>query len=62
MFNLSPVYSAQSHQTTKDPKTTKSVLTQIYRKHVCFKDQTKTFQKKHISLGHAGIVDHSVDL
>ena len=48
-------------------------MTQIYIKQNIHKQQTQNFQrispfgitpvkKKHIRLGHAGIVDHSVDL
>ena len=60
-------------QTTNYPKTTKSVLSQIYIKQSIHKYQTKfsknypfsiapVKKKKHIRLGHAGIVDHSVNL
>ena len=58
-----------SHQTTNSPKPTKSVPTQIQIKQ---KQHTPNFRrispfgiapvKKHLRLGHAGIVDHSVDL
>ena len=63
-----------SHQTTDYPKTTKSVLTQSCIKQNIHKHQQQHFffeeivpsgsplLKKHIALGHAGIVDHSVDL
>ena len=72
-FNLSPIYSHTSHQTTSYPKTTKSVLSQIYIKQNIHKHQTKNFRrsspfgiapvkKKHIRLGHAGIVDRYVNL
>ena len=47
-------------------------MTQIYTKQNIHKHQTQNFEelvpsvspllKKHIRLGHAGIVDHSVDL
>ena len=62
-----------SHQITNFQKTLKSVLAQIYIKQNIHKHQTQTFRtviplgiafikkKKHIRLGHAGIVDHSVD-
>ena len=61
-----------SHQTKSYSKTTKSVLTQVYMKNI-HKHQTQHFRritpfgitpvkKKHKRLGHAGIVDHSVDL
>ena len=43
MFNLSPIYSAHSHQTTSYPKTTKSVLTQIYIK-IIHKHQIENFR------------------
>ena len=53
-------------------KTTKSVMTQIYMKQNVHKHRTQNFRKlvpsvspllkKHIRLGHAGIVDYSVDL
>ena len=62
-------------QTTNYSKTTKSVLTQIYIKQNIHKHRTQNIfeelvrlvppllkKKKHIRLGHAGIVDHSVDL
>ena len=62
-----------SHQTTNSSKTTKSFLTQIYIsnktctniKHKIFKELVPLVLpplKKHIRPGHAGIVDHSVDL
>ena len=61
-----------SHQTTNSLKPIKSVLTQIYIKQNIHKRQTQNFRgispfgiallKKHRRLGHAGIVNHSVDL
>ena len=61
-----------SHQATDFQKITKSVPTRIYIKQNTRKHQTQHFRrnspfgiapvKKHIRLGHAGIVDHSVDL
>ena len=76
MFNLSSVVvvfftQRASHQTTNYPQTTKSVLTQMYKKHTNIKQHffceelvpsVLPLLKKHIRLGHAGIVDHSVDL
>ena len=75
MFSLSLFTLHASHQTTNYRKATKSVLTQIYIKQKINKHQTQNFRgicffgiatvkkkKKHIRLGHAGIVDHSVDL
>ena len=60
-----------NYQNTHYPKMTKSVRTQIYRKHTnikhkIFKELVPSvltlLKKKHIRLGHAGIVDHAVDL
>ena len=64
-----------SHQTTNSPKTTTSVPTHNYLhktytniKHNIFEALVPSVlpllkkKKKHIRLGHAGIVDHSVDL
>ena len=62
-----------SHQTINSPKTTKSVLTQIFIhnktythiKHKLSEELVPSvlpLLKKHIRLGHAGIMDHSVDL
>ena len=61
-----------SHQTTHYPQTTKSVLTQICINKTYTNIEHKIFEelvpsvsprlKKHIRLGHARIVDHSVDL
>ena len=75
-FNLSPVYSVHTSSDYKfSKKNTESVPTQIYVKQNIHKHQTRNFRrtssfgiapikkkKKHIRLGHAGIVDHSVDL
>ena len=72
MFNLAPIYSARTPSNHKLSITTKSVMTQIYIKQNIHKHRTSNFRrlvpsvshllKKHIKLGHAGIVDHSVDL
>ena len=62
-----------SNQNTNSPKTKRSVPTQIYIKQNIHKRHTQNSKfffvpsgllllKKHIRLGHAGIVDHSVDL
>ena len=53
---------------TNSPKTTKSVTKQIYIKQNIHKQRTQNFRRispfgiEHIRLGHAGIVDYSVDL
>ena len=60
----------QSHKSSnhKLSKTTKSVLTQMYIKHTQTTNRRNrpcgiaSVKKKHIRLGHADIVDHSVDL
>ena len=44
-FNLSPVYSAHKSSNHKFPKTTKSVLTQIYLKQNIRKRQTQNFRR-----------------
>ena len=61
-----------SHQIRNSLKSTKSVLTQIYmkqtHKHKIFEELVPFVlplfkkKKKHIRLGQAGIVDHSIDL
>ena len=71
---MSPTYSHTSHQSTNSPKTTQSVPTQTYLKQGIQEHQTHNFRrinpfgiapvkkkKKHIRLGHADIIDHSVD-
>ena len=50
-FNLFTMHT--NHHSTNSPKTTKSVPTQIY---------ILSLLKKHIRLGYAGIMDHSIDL
>ena len=72
MFNLAPIYSARKSSNHKLSINHKSVMTQIYINktytnigHKSFKGLVPSVSpllKKHIRLGHAGIVDHSVDL
>ena len=75
MSNLFPFfifffYPARKSSNHRLSRTTKSVLTQMYRKHTqtsnIFFRRISPFGiapvKKHIRLGHAGIVGHSVDL
>ena len=73
MFNLSSIYSAHKssnhklfknhkispvHKFTKN-KTYTNIKDKIFEELV---PSVPTLSKKHIRLGHAGIVDHSVDL
>ena len=71
MFNLSPIYSARkssNHKLSINHKI--SPDTNLHKKYTNF--EHKIFEelvpsvspllKKHIRLGHAGLVDHSVDL
>ena len=70
-FNLSPNYSTHKSANHKFSKITKSILTQIYTKHTYTNIKHKMFEesipsvlpvlRKQIKLGHAGIVDTSVE-
>ena len=75
MFNLSPIYSARKPSNHKSSTTHKiSHDTNLHKKHThthtnighkFFEEllpSVSPLLKKHIRLGHAGIVDHSVDL
>ena len=71
MFNLSPIYSARNtsnHKLSKNHKISPDTnLQKTYTniKHKFFKELVPSvlpLLKKHIRLGHAGIVDHSVNL
>ena len=73
MFNLSPIYSARkssNHKLFKNHKigpVHKFTLNKTYTniEHKIFEESVPSVSpllKKHIRLGHAGIVDHSVDL
>ena len=71
MFNLSPIYSARkssnhklaiNHKISHDTslhKTYTNIGHKIFKELV---PSVSPLLKKHIRLGHAGIVDHSVDL
>ena len=72
MFNLSPIYSARkssnnrlsiNHKISLDTNLHETKQTNIG--HKIFEEYVPSVSpllKKHIRLGHAGIVDHSVDL
>ena len=72
MFNLSPTYSARkssnhklsiNHKISHDTDLHKTTYTNIG--HKIFEElvpSVSPLSKKHIRLGHTGIVDHSVDL
>ena len=72
MFNLAPIHSARkssnhklsiNHKISHDTNLHKTKLTNIG--HKIFEELVPSVSpllKKHIRLGHAGIVDHSVDL
>ena len=73
MFNLSPIYFARkssNHKLFKNHKISpvhKFTYNKTYTniEHIIFKELVPLVSpllKKHIRLGHAGIVDHSVDL
>ena len=71
MFNLSPIYSAQkssNHKLSQNHKISPDTdLQKTYKniKHKIFKELVPSvlpLLKKHIRLGHAGIMDHYVDL
>ena len=71
MFNLAPIYSARkssnyklsiNHKITPDTnlhKTNTNIEPKIFEELV---PSVSPLLKKHIRLGHAGLVDHSVDL
>ena len=65
MFNLAPIYSAY-HKISHDTNLHKTKHTQNTNiGHKIFEELVPSVSpllKKHIRLGHAGIVDHSVDL
>ena len=71
MFNLSPIYSAcksSNHKLSKNHKIcpdTDLQKTYTNNEDKCFEELVPSvlpLLKKHIRLGHAGIVDHSVNL
>ena len=71
MFDLSPIYSARktsNHKLSKNHKISPDTnLQETYTniRHIFFEELVPSvllLLKKHIRLGHAGIVDHSVDL
>ena len=74
MLNLSPIYSASKSSNQIIQKPQNQSCTQIHIKQNIHKHRTQNFRrnspfgttpvkkKKYIRLGHAGIVDHSVDL
>ena len=71
MFNLSPIYSARkssNHKLSKTHKISPEMnLQKTYTniKHKIFEELVSSvllLLKKHIRLGHAGIVDHYIDL
>ena len=72
MFNLSPIYSARKSSNRKLSKTHKiSPDTNLHKtkhtksiEHKIFEElvpSVSPLSKKHLRLGHAGVVDHSVD-
>ena len=71
MFNLSPIYSAcksSNHKLSKNHKISPDTGLQKTYTHIKQKFFRRispfsivTVKKKHIKLGHAGIVDHSID-
>ena len=65
MFNLSPFYSASNHKLSINHKISTENKTYRNIEHKIFEELVPSVSpllKKHIRLGHAGIVDHSVDL
>ena len=71
MFSLSPIYSAckssnqQLSENHKISPETNLIKQNINIKHKFFEELVPSVSpllKKHIRLGHAGIVDHSIDL
>ena len=68
MFSLSPIYSARkssNHILSKTHKISPDTNLQKTYTNIKYKIVEKlvpSVKKKHVWLGHAGIVDHSVDL
>ena len=71
MFNMSPIYSernSSNHKSSKTHKISPDINSRKTKTHKIFEELVPSvlaqliFFLKHTRLGHAGIVEHSVDL